>query len=112
MAYTVNHNMDQGSDFAFSILARDATGNAVDLSSGYAVNSQMRRHYSSSGYANLRAEITGGTGYILVSLGATGTAAVSPGRYFYDVELSTNSGASVQRLVEGTITVYPEVTRV
>ena len=112
MASTVNHNMDQGSDFAFSIFARDATGNAVDLSTGYAVNSQMRRHYSTQSYVSLTTQITGGTGYIFVSLGATATAGISPGRYFYDVELSSLDGGSVQRLVEGIVTVHPEVTRI
>ena len=104
--------MDQGSDFAFSILAQDATGNAVDLSSNYTATCQMRRHYSTQTYTLLNTQITGGTGYIFVSLGATGTATISPGKYFYDVELSSLDGGSVQRLVQGNITVYPEVTRI
>ena len=56
------------------------------------------------------ASITGGTGGIIVSLGATGTASIKQGIYFYDVELH-GSDNSVQRLVQGMITVYPEVTR-
>jgi hypothetical protein len=112
MAATVNLNMDQGSDFAFNILAKNANGDPANLSTGYTAYCQMRRHYSSSSYAELQTQITGGTGYIYISLGATGTAAVKPGVYFYDVELASNGGANVQRLVQGTITVYPEVTRV
>jgi hypothetical protein len=56
--------------------------------------------------------LTGGTGYILVSLGSTATAQIKAGTYFYDVELMSNNGATVQRLVQGMITVYPEVTRI
>jgi hypothetical protein len=47
-----------------------------------------------------------------VSLGPTATAAIKAGTYFYDVELQFNNGTTIQRLVQGMITVYPEVTRV
>jgi hypothetical protein len=72
----------------------------------------MRKSYSSSTAITLNTSLTGGQGYILVSLGPTATAAIKAGTYFYDVELKTNSGNTVQRLVQGMITVYPEVTRV
>lgn len=111
MAVTINHDMDQGSNFSFILLARDATGNALDLSIGCTATCQMRRHYSTPTYYALSAEITGGTGFILISLGPTGTSAIKTGRYFYDVELASNNGNTVQRLVEGTITVYPEISR-
>lgn len=111
MAVTINHDMDQGSNFAFIILARDASGNPIDLSSGYTASCQMRRHYSTPTFYSLTTEITGGTGYILVSLGPTGTSAIKTGRYFYDLELASNNGNTVQRLVEGCVTVYPEVSR-
>ena len=112
MAVSINHDMDQGANFSFSILAKDGNGNPVDLSSGCTAHCQMRKHYSSSSAYNLVASLTGGTGYITVSLGATGTANIKAGTYFYDVELQSNNGTTVQRLVQGLITVYPEVTRV
>ena len=110
MAISINHDMDQGSDFAFSILAKDVSGNAMDLSSGYTASSQMRRHYSSKNAVTLNAAITGGTGYILVSLSATGTSGVKEGTWFYDVELQY--GNSIQRLVEGMVYVHPNITRI
>lgn len=109
MAVSINHDMDQGSNFSFLILAKDTTGNAIDLSTGYTANCQMRKFYTSSSAVNLAAAITGGTGYILVSLSATGTAAVKAGTWFYDVELQSND--STQRLVQGMIYVHPEITR-
>jgi len=112
MAISINYDMDQGANFAFTIRANDTNGNAIDLSSGYTANAQMRKHYSSNTATTFDTSITGGTGYISVSLGPTATAAIKAGTYFYDVELQFNNGTSIQRLVQGMITVYPEVTRV
>jgi len=38
------------------------------------------------------------------------TAALSPGRYVYDVELKSSSN-SISRILEGLVTVTPEVTK-
>ena len=108
MAISVNHDMDQGSNFVFSVVAKGSTGVPLDLSSGYTAYSQMRRYPSSKTAVTLGTAITGGT--VLVFLSATGTAAVKEGTWFYDVELAY--GGSTQRLVQGMITVYPEVTRI
>lgn len=110
MAISVNHDMDQGSNFVFSITAKGATGAPLDLSNGYTAYSQMRRYPSSKTAVTLATAITGGVGNIVVSLSATGTAAVKEGVWFYDVELAY--GGSTHRLVQGMITVYPEVTRI
>lgn len=110
MAISINQDMDQGADFAFRILANDDNGNPINLGAGYTANSQMRKFYSSESAITLNTSITGGTGYILVSLSATGTSQVKAGTWFYDVELQY--GNSVQRLVQGMINVYPEVTRI
>jgi len=111
MAVSINHDMDQGSNFAFSISAKDSSGNPVSLS-GSTAYCQMRKYYTSETAISLTTSLTGGTGNIIVSLGPTGTAAVKPGVYFYDVELHSANGTQVQRVVQGMITVYPEVTRI
>lgn len=72
----------------------------------------MRKHYSSNTAITFDTSVTGSTGNINISLGATATAAIKAGTYFYDVELQSNNGNTIQRLVQGMITVYPEVTRV
>jgi hypothetical protein len=106
MAISINHDMDQGSNFLFSVTAKGTTGMPLDLSSGYTAYSQMRRYPSSKTAVTLSTS----TGNINVSLSATGTAAVKEGVWFYDVELAKDS--NVTRLVQGMITVYPEVTRI
>lgn len=110
MAVTKNLFMDQGSDFSYSLTANDSYGNPLNISSGYTATAQLRRSYYSSTSYNFITSITGGTGGILISLGATSTAALKAGRYVYDVELQYPDG-KVFRLVQGNISVDPEVTK-
>jgi len=50
------------------------------------------------------------SGTVALGLTATQTANLVPGRYVYDVEVV--SGANVvSRIIEGIVTVTPEVTR-
>ena len=109
MAVSINYDMDQGANFSFGLTAISG-GLPMDIGSGYTAYCQMRRFYSSTDYTTLNASITGSTGEIFVSLGHTGTEDIKPGIYFYDVEL--HSSSHVQRLRQGMITVYPEVTKI
>jgi len=52
----------------------------------------------------------GNAGSITLSLSAAETSAVPARRYVYDLEM-VSSGGLVTRLLEGTATVSPEVTR-
>jgi hypothetical protein len=72
----------------------------------------MRRFYSSTTGVNLTTSITGSTGNIIVSMSATNTANIKAGVWFYDVELHSNGSENVQRVVQGMITVYPEITKI
>lgn len=116
MATTINHDMDQGSDFSFTVVVKDAEGNPRDISQEYSAYCQMKKFYSSSESKSLPAVITETTGVIRVSLSAAVTTTIKPGVYFYDVELAGSDGAEPTpntriRVVQGMITVYPEVTK-
>jgi len=79
---------------------------------GYSVASQMRSTHDSSSIA---ATITGtvsnaSSGQITLSLTNTQTSAIEEAMYVYDVEITSGAG-SVTRILEGNITVTPEVTR-
>jgi hypothetical protein len=50
------------------------------------------------------------TGKVTISLSAVQTAALKPGRYVYDVEIT--SASETLRVLEGLVTVTPEVTKV
>lgn len=115
MAISINYDMDQGADFSFLVYVAGADGLPVDVSQGFSANSQMRRFYTSTQYYTLNTSTSledVEIGYILVYLSASETAAIKAGNYVYDVELASDDGQSTLRLQQGTITVYPEVTRV
>jgi len=112
MAVSINRDIDQGSDFTFSYVVRGSDGLPRDISSGYTAYSQMRRFYSSTTGFDLTASITGTTGNVTVSLSAAQTKNIKSGVWFYDVELHSNGSSNIQRIVQGMITVYPEVTKI
>ncbi len=88
---------------------------AVNLTT-YTARMQLRSTVESSTVAleltdaNGRLILGGAAGTIRLLLTATDTAALAQGGYAYDLELVTASG-TVTRLVEGRVTVSPEVTR-
>ena len=109
MAVISNLVIDQGTTFSVIIGYDDLAGNPVDLT-GYTARSQMRKSYYSSNATSFTANISSAIdGEITLSLTATETANIKSGRYLYDVEIA--SGNTVIRVVEGIVTVMPEITR-
>lgn len=102
--------MDQGSDFTVTINYNDQDGLPKNLT-GYSARSQMRKSYYSTSATNFTANISDPTnGEITLSLSSNVSANVKAGRYVYDLEVVSNANV-VTRVVEGIITVMPEVTR-
>ena len=112
MAISINHDLDQGSDFSFSYIVRGSDGSPRDISGGYTAYGQMRKFYSSATGFDLTTSITGSTGNVTVSMSSSKTVNIKPGVWFYDVELHSNGSQNIQRIVQGMITVYPEVTKI
>lgn len=111
MAQVFNLAVDQGADFSAEILASDDTGTARDLT-GYTGRGQMRRsYYSTSNVAFTVTIPTPETGEVQITLTNATTANLRMGRYVYDIELVKTADGTVERLLEGIVTVYPEVTR-
>lgn len=109
MATKANLVIDQGSTFTTDLTMTDDSGNVIDLA-GYVANSQMRKWYTSSNAtATFTTSINTTTGVITLSLTADQTSSLTSGRYVYDVEIS--DGSVVSRIVEGIVTVTPQVTR-
>ena len=102
--------LEQGATFSATLNVEDTTGAAINLSS-YTSASQMRKSYYSASSTTISAIITGSAnGEITLSMSAANTANVTPGRYVYDV-IITSPEDVVTRVVEGIITVLPSVTR-
>ena len=110
MATVYNLAIDQGSDFTSTIQLNNDTGTDRDLS-GYFVRGQLRRSYGSTSNVAFTSNISSSlTGEVTFSLSSAATANLKHGRYVYDLELYTNTG-NVERILEGIVTVYPEVTK-
>lgn len=110
MAIKANLVIDQGSSFSATIDLTNVDGTVFNLT-GYTVAAQMRKNYTSSTAVTFSSTHNGVGGAITLSLLAVNTASIEPGRYLYDVEI-TSSGGSVTRVVEGIVTVTPGMTRI
>lgn len=104
--------LDQGTTFNNVINLTDDVTNAYINVAGYTVRSQMRRSYfSANASANITCTITdAANGEITMSMTAANTALLKAGRYLYDLEVVDVAG-NTSRILEGIITVTPEVTR-
>ena len=110
MATKSNIVIDQGSDLSLQITCTNSAGEVFDLSN-YTSECKIRKHWSSNTSYSLTSTVTGAsTGELTLSANNTVTSAIPPGRYMYDVEVTSNTG-TVTRVLQGTATVTPEITR-
>lgn len=110
MAIKANLVIDQGTSFSATIDVTNVDGTVFNLT-GYTVAAQMRKNYTSSAATTFSSTHNGAGGAITLSLLPAFTATIEPGRYLYDVEV-TSAGGSVTRIVEGIVTVTPGMTRI
>ena len=109
MAVKANIIIDQGSDFKTELNITNDFGDPVDLS-GYTGVAQMRRHYTSVKFYSFAVTIDEDNGTVILSMDSDTTDSIPAGRYVYDCELSYLDGTK-SRIVEGIVTVTPQVTR-
>ena len=111
MATVQNIVIDQGTTFRLDINLTNDDGSAKDLAN-YTVASQMRKSYEASTKTDFTCVQVDASGKVTISLTATQTSAVKAGRYVYDVEITGTSPVETLRVLEGLVTVTPEVTKV
>lgn len=110
MAVVSNLAIDQGTTYSVTITVTDDTGSARNLTN-YIPRAQMRRSYYTSANTAFAANVLNPSeGTITLDLTATQTSALKAGRYVYDLELVSNT-LTVERIVEGIVTIYPEATK-
>ena len=109
MATKANLFIDQGTTYETVLTLTDEDGNVLDLTDATAA-SQIRKSYSSSLAAEFTTSINVSAGEITLTLTADQTGSIVAGRYVYDVEL-TDAENKITRIVEGIVTVNPQVTR-
>jgi len=105
---------DQGATFTRNLHWFDPAGDPVNLTD-YTARMQVRQRYVSTStilslVSPTNITLGGGAGTIVITASATTMAAVASGEYVYDLEMVASNGV-VTRLVQGTFTVRPEVTR-
>lgn len=113
MAATANLIIEQGATFTSDVTVKDTDGSAFDLT-GYSASAKMALGYASTRTrTTINTSINGDptTGIITLSLSPTETSNLeAPARYVYDVELLKASDNSIIRVIQGIITVSPNVT--
>jgi len=110
MAIKANLIVDQGSSFVTTLALTDSNDDPINLNL-YTFSGQIRKHYTSSNSTSFTITGDGNTGVLTLSLSANSTANLVAGRYLYDIEITETSSSNITRVVEGIVTVTPNVTR-
>jgi hypothetical protein len=114
-AATLDFNIEQGATFSHRLEWKDSKQQPINLT-GYTARMQVRAKKSSDTVlvelttANGRIVLGDADGTIDLEIDATTTAGFSWTKGVHDLELESGTGF-VTRLVEGNVTVVPEVTR-
>jgi hypothetical protein len=107
--------IEQGATLLLNLIWKDSLGAPVNITS-YTARMQVREKYASTTAAltltteNGGITLGGAAGTVAVVGAASATALLTFRRGVYDLEL-VSPGGVVTRLIEGTVTVTPEVTR-
>ena len=109
-AGTYNFTIEQGATFT-RLLTLKENDSVMNLT-GYSAASQFRAsHDSNTVVGTITASVTNASaGQITLSMTAAATGAIEEGIYVYDVEITASSGA-VTRILQGRVTLTPQVTR-
>jgi len=110
MATKANLVIDQGTTYSATLNLTDENGDPLNLN-GFTANSQIRKWYTSSNSVAFTTSINVSSGEITLFLTSNQTSNLASGRYVYDVEITETSTNAISRIVEGIVTVTPEVTR-
>jgi len=96
---TVNIVIPQGTTFSELFTSTESDGSATNLA-GYTGVSKIRKYPGASDSTSFSVSITGSTGEVTISMASSITQTLKPGRYYYDVYLTSASDV-VSRMVEG-----------
>jgi len=107
--YVYNLTINQGADFSLVFDVEGSQTNAPKDLSGYSASAQLKKTYSSSSAVSFASTISDPEqGVIQISMDASVTSGIKPGRYVYDVKVSSN--LETLRVIEGTVLVRAGVT--
>lgn len=109
-AATYDIVIDQGSNYAIDVEVKES--GLVKNLSGYAARASVKSSKTATtNAATFDCTIPVPTdGKVKVEMPVSTTANLSPGKYFYDLEIHTSDNSIVKRLIEGTVTVSVGIT--
>ena len=110
MATVQNITIDQGTTFSLTINLTNDDNSAKNLAN-YTIASQMRKSYEATTKTDFTTAKIDATGEVTISLTAAETTAVKAGRFVYDVEITGTDPVETLRVLEGLVTVTPQVTK-
>ena len=99
----INLVIAQGADFSEVFTSTETDGTVSNLN-GFTGVSRMKKHPTAVDSTAFSVGITSSTGEVSIAMTSGVTTTLKPGRYFYDVFL-TSATNSVSRLVEGQVEV-------
>jgi hypothetical protein len=108
-----NFYCEQGATFSSVLTWKDENGNPINIT-GSTAEMQVRSKVCTDPIITLSTSnggiaLGGALGTITLSIAASVTDDLKAGTYIYDLEI--NNGGTVTRLIEGSFTVSPEVTK-
>ena len=110
MASELQIYIDQGATYSQQMTINDDSGNPVDLTTASLI-SQIRRSYTSTTFYSFNINAVDlVNGIISLNLSSAQTQALSSGRYVYDAFYTI--GNKTIKIIKGTLTVYPSVSKV
>ena len=104
--------LDQGATFTSTLDLTNDDNTPMNVANS-TFSSQIRKsYYSTHPTANLVVTVDGdaANGRIRMELDSANTANIKPGRYVYDLKMTNEANVTI-RIVEGIMTVTPQVSR-
>ena len=95
----VNITIEQGADFASTFTITNSDGTPYNLSNSSAIAKIKKFPESTTSYS-FSTSITVATGQITLSMTDDVTSTITPGRYYYDILVTSVSGLKT-RVIEG-----------
>lgn len=104
--------IDQGATFSSTINLTNDDNSPMNLANN-SFSCQIRKsYYSVNPTANIVAVVEdSANGLVRLSIDAANTANIKPGRYLYDLKMVDSAANTYIRVIEGIVTVTPQVTR-
>jgi len=104
----INITIEQGADFSATYNIKNPDESSATLS-GYNVIGTLKKHPGATTGVSFVISLTISTAILEVSLSRTVTAALSPGRYYYDLFLVAPGGTRT-KVIEGNALVNGSAT--